>query len=169
MAKNESTIPLPKEDALRRSRRAQRIATFIAGLSTDRAWEVIVRPFKRKRSNQQNRYERGVVCKLLSEHLGYEEQEVHDLLCGTHFGWKTVNVPRTPNNSRGVKDIPIRTTTKNEAGERDVLNQEDYWDFCAFAQRFGAENGVYIPDPDPLWFVHEPDEDTEDEAHEEAA
>src|SRR5437762_2696454 len=87
------SIILPREDVVRRSVRAQRIATFLAGLDPRRPWEVIVRPFKRSRSNQQNRYERGVACLLLSQAVGYEPEEVHEYLCGTYFGWKQVACP----------------------------------------------------------------------------
>jgi len=138
------SIILPREDVVRRSVRAQRIATFLAGLDPRRPWEVIVRPFKRSRSNQQNRYERGVACLLLSQAVGYEPEEVHEYLCGTYFGWKQVACPKTPNNPKGIRDVPIRTTTTNDRGERDVLSKQ-----VAFTQRFGAKHGVMIPDPDP--------------------
>lgn len=142
-------ILLPKEDRERRKVRAQRVATFLSGLDTGKAWEVLVRPFKRSRSNQQNRYERGVACFLLSQAVGYEPEEIHDYLCGTYWGWKQVACPKTPNNPKGIRDVPIRTTTTNDRGERDVLSKTEFADFVAFIQRFGAKHGVMIPDPDP--------------------
>lgn len=143
------TILLPKEDTERRKVRAQRVATFLSGLDAGKAWEVLVRPFKRSRSNQQNRYERGVACLLLSKAVGYEPDEIHDYLCGTYFGWRQVACPKTPNNPRGIRDVPIRTTTTNSLGERDVLSRTEFSDFVDFIQRFGAKHGCYIPDPDP--------------------
>lgn len=147
------TIYLPREDAIKRTVRAQRVTTYLAGLSAAKAWEVIVRPFKRSRTSQQNRYERGVCCVLLAKAIGYEPEEIHEYLCGEYWGWKTKACPKTPNNPLGIKDIPVRTTTMNEAGERDVLNKQDYWDFVAFIQRFGAQYGITIPDPDPEWWL----------------
>ncbi len=143
------TIYFPKEPPERRAIRAQKVATFLSGIDPARAWELIVRPAKRSRSSAQNAYERGVCCVLLAKAVGYDPDDVHDLLCGQWWGWKQVKCPRTPSNPRGVKDVPIRTTTTNERGERDVLNKQDYWDFVDFIQRFGAQHGVYIPDPDP--------------------
>jgi hypothetical protein len=143
------TIFWPKEPTERRSVRAQKLATFLSGLDPSRAWELIVRPFKSARSNKQNRYERGVACVLLSKAVGYEPDEIHDYLCGTYWGWKQEACPKTPTNPRGIKDVPIRTTTVNANGEREVLNKQDFADFVAFIQRFGAQHGVYIPDPDP--------------------
>lgn len=151
------SILFPKEDAERRRTRATRVATFLAGLSTDRTWEVVVRPFKRKRSNPQNAYERGVCCVMLSKAVGYDPDDIHEYLCGRYFGWKTLKCPRTPSNPAGIKDVPIRTTTRSSDGERDVMNKQDYWDFVEFIQRFGAEHGVLIPDPDPEYTAHQED------------
>lgn len=146
---NPRSIMLPKEDAEHRRTRAQRVAAFLAALDPAKQWELIVRPFKRPRSNPQNAYERGVACVKLATAIGYDPDDVHDFLCGTYWGWKQVSCPKTPSNPKGIKDEPIRTTTTNERGERDVLNKQDYWDFVEFIQRFGAKHGVYIPDPDP--------------------
>lgn len=147
-------IMFPKEDSERRRTRAQRVATFLAGLSTEKAWEVVVKPFRRSRTNAQNAYERGVCCVMLANVVGYDPDDVHDLLCGKYWGWKQIRCPKTPNNPRGVRDKPVRTTTTNELGERDVLEGRPYWDFVEFIQRFGAEHGVYIPDPDPEYTKH---------------
>lgn len=145
----EQTILLPIEDELRRKTRAQKVATYLSGLDPKKPWEVLIRPFKRTRSNQQSRYERGVACVLLSKAVGYEPEEVHEYLCGTYFGWRQVACPKTPSNPRGIRDVPIRTTTTNAVGERDVLGRVEFADFVDFIQRFGAKHGVYIPDPDP--------------------
>jgi len=146
---NPRSIMLPKEDGEGRRARAQRIATFLAALEPAKQWELIVRPFKRSRSNPQNAYERGGGCVMLAKAIGYDPDDVHDYLCGAYWGWKQVPCPKTPSNPRGIKDEPVRTTTTDERGERDVLNKQDYWDFVEFIQRFGARHGVMIPDPDP--------------------
>jgi hypothetical protein len=149
MGMTPQTIMFPVEDAVRRQARAQRVVTFLSGLEAKKAWEIVVRPFKRTRSNPQNSYERGVACVLLSKAVGYEPDDIHEYLCGSYWGWKQICCPKTPNNPRGVRDVPIRTTTRNEEGKRDVLSKRDFWDFCEFIQRFGSKHGVYIPDPDP--------------------
>lgn len=149
------TIVLPVEDRERRKVRAQRVATFLSGLDPKKPWEVLVRPFKRTRSNQQSRYERGVACVLLSKATGYEAEEIHEYLCGTYFGWRQAACPKTPNNPRGIRDVPLRTTTTNGMGERDVLSKGDFSDFVDFIQRFGAKHGCYIPDPDPDFALRE--------------
>ena len=51
-----------------------------------------------------------------------------------------------------MAQVPIRTTTTDADGKRSVLNKSDFADYVAFVQRFGAQHGIYIPDPDPTWF-----------------
>ena len=42
--------------------------------------EMIVRERRPWRSEEQNRYYHGVIVAMLSEHLGYEKVEMHDIL-----------------------------------------------------------------------------------------
>lgn len=146
------TIYWPKESTLSRSVRAQKVATFLSALAPDRAWEIIVQPFKRKRTDRQNAYLWAVPNKMISDETGYEAEEIHKLLLGKHFGWKDKKVPRTPRNPDGIESVPIRTTTTDENGKRAVLNTQQFSDYVAFVQRFAAQElGLMIPDPDPLY------------------
>lgn len=153
--KRAENILLPKEPDTKRAVRIQRIAARLADVPLDEMWHLILQPFKHERTNQQNRYLRGVATKMLADHIGYEEHEMHTQLCGLHFGWKLEACMPTPNNPKGIRDVPMRTTTTDENGDRDVLNKRDFWDYVEFVQRFGAEHGVVIPDPDPNYFRRE--------------
>jgi hypothetical protein len=42
--------------------------------------DIIVRLVRKDRSNQENRYYRGVVVPMISEHTGYTPEEVHEFL-----------------------------------------------------------------------------------------
>lgn len=149
--KKQSVI-LPKEDSAHRESRVRKLTAFLEQLDLKRVWEVSVQPYRRERTNQQNRYLRGVCATLLSEHTGYEVDEVYEYLLGSYFGWKQVKCPKTPSNPKGIEDRPVRTTTTDENGERDVLKDQDFWAFVEWIQRFGAKVGVLIPDPDPLYW-----------------
>lgn len=105
--------------------------------------------WKDGRSDPQNRYLFGVCYPLLVDAKGYEKEEIHEWMCGQHFGWKDVPCPKTPNNPEGVKSVPMRTTTRNEDGKRDVLDVVRFGLFVEMVQRIGAQAGVFIPDPDP--------------------
>ena len=103
---------------------------------------------KSTRSTQQNRYLNGIAYKLIGDATGYERNDISEYLCGTFWGWREKKVPKKP-GCNGTEKVPVRTTTTNEDGIYDVLSWSDFSDFIAFVQRFGAEHGIYIPDPDP--------------------
>lgn len=126
-----------------------RVAAFLAALPNKKAWRICIKQEADDRTTQQNRYLNGVPYKLLGEHFGYERDEISEQMCGLYFGWREKKVPRKPHNPAGIDDVPMRTTTTDENGERDVLNTRDFWTYVEFLQRFGAKYGVFIPDPDP--------------------
>jgi hypothetical protein len=128
-----------------------RIAACLAALKAGKAFRITIKEEADDRTVQQCRYLNGVPYKLLSEHTGYERDDISEYLCGSYWGWKQVRVPRTPSNPRGIEDRPVRTTTTDENGQRDVLSTRDFWEYVEFCQRFGAKHGVYIPDPDPSY------------------
>jgi hypothetical protein len=114
------------------------------------AWRVVIEPVVYERTSQQNRYLHGVAYKMISDHTGYEREELHEYFLGTHFGWKTQRVPRKPSNPKGEESRPIRTTTTNETGQRSVLSTKEFWEYVEFLQRFAAQKlQLVIPDPDP--------------------
>jgi hypothetical protein len=122
---------------------------FIHGLSAAKAWRVTIEPDTNIRSHRQNRYHFGVVVKMLSDFTGYETKDIHEFLCGEHWGWKEKRVPRSPNFPSGVCVIPVRTTTHDEDGNSDTLDKKRFYEFVEFCQRFGASKGIVIPDPEP--------------------
>jgi len=128
-----------------------RIAACLAALKRGKAYRITIKEEVDDRTVQQNRYLNGVPYKLLGDHFGYERDEISETMCGLYFGWREKKVPRTPHNRSGIRDVPMRTTTTDENGARDVLSARDFWEYVEFLQRFGAKYGVYIPDPDPSY------------------
>lgn len=101
----------------------------------------IARP---ERTIPQVAYLHGVCYAMLSEHTGYEKEEIEEYLLGSYFGWKNKKLP-----GGRVSSVPMRRTTTDEEGNRDVLEGRKFWDFVEWIQRVGARQGVVIPDPDP--------------------
>lgn len=130
-----------------------KVFAFLSALSRMKAWKLVVSEDRDSRSVQQCRYLNGVAYKRLSDATGYERDDISEFMCGTYFGWKTVKVPKTPNNLAGVEDRPVRTTTTDDNGNRSVLTTTEFMDFVAFVQRFAAQKGVFIPDPDPEYWM----------------
>lgn len=133
-----------------REKALQLAHTVLSSLDDSTAWRVVIEPVQVDRTLQQNRYLNGVAYRMIGELTGYERDEIHEYFLGLFFGWRQKKVPRKPSNPRGVESIPIRTTTVNELGKRQLLSTEEFWKYVEFLQRFAAERlHIVIPDPDP--------------------
>lgn len=116
---------------------------FLPRLPTDKDWLIEVSPFVKERTSKQNRTLYGLAEKTLAEFIGLrgadDLKELHRELCCLYFG--RVDLP--------IGYRPKRTTTKNEAGQRDVIDAKVAADFFEFIRQRAAELGCDIPDPDP--------------------
>ena len=122
------TLPAGRKDA-------SRAAAFIQALPADRAWSVKVEEFKAKRSTSQNNYLHGVCYKTLGDAIGFDPKDIAEYLLGTYFGWKERKVPKSPRFPEGVEQVPVRTTTTDADGKRNVLSKQAFSDYVAFIHR----------------------------------
>jgi hypothetical protein len=91
--------------------------------------EVIIRKPKTKRSDLQNNYYWGVVLEILSKELGYDQDELHEIL-----KYKFLKIEST----LGMEYI--RSTTKLTTGE--------FEEYLEKIKRWAAEFlGINIPNP----------------------
>jgi|GEM_PF-4039082 len=109
---------------------------FILGLRDKGArCDVRVKPWRKKRSNEANRYYFGVVVRTLAQHCGYTEAEMHDEILGAYVGWETREV-------RGhVREFPRRRTTSPE-----TMDTVDFQGLIMTGQQIAAELNVTLPD-----------------------
>jgi len=122
---------------LSRDAAIERIARVLKGLAADRAWRVSIVEHKAKRSDSQNRYLWAIYTHILeqggNELAGWTKDDLHEFFLGNHFGWETLS-----GFGKGrVKPL------KRSSG----LTKMEFSDFVASIQRFMAERGVYISDP----------------------
>lgn len=104
----------------------ERYRTHLRSLE-GKAVDIIVRPYRKTRSNNQNRFYWGVVIALLSEHTGYTPDETHDAL-------------RLKFLQRHDGPLPtVRSTTE--------LNTIEFEEYLTQVRQLGAEMEVYIPSP----------------------
>jgi hypothetical protein len=101
--------------------------------------EVTCEPWKEPRKLTANAYLWAFVYKPLVEIAGHTSDDWHVHFCGEHFGWREHVLP-----SGNVEYRPVRTTTTNEAGGRDVLKGEPFNDFLMFVESECAKRGVFI-------------------------
>jgi len=103
----------------------------------DRVQIIVRKPKKKQRSNEQNRYLRGVCYKLLSEWSGDTTEEWHEI-CKQMFVEPTKKI--------------IDGNTYEIRKSSTALNTKEFTDYIEKIRRFGAEHGVIIPDPDQTYY-----------------
>ena len=90
--------------------------------------ECVLRQEKSKRSNKQNNYYFGVVCKVLGDYFGYDTEEMHDAL-----KYKFLR--------KGAADLEtVQSTTK--------MNTAEFEEYLEKIRRWAATDyGVVVPLP----------------------
>jgi hypothetical protein len=128
------TIYLPRVEE---SRNLTRVVAFISALDKKKAWRIRIDEFKGERTDYQNNALFGVAYPPLCERIGCRPDELHEIMCEKFFGSKQVL----------GKTLPIRRTTTDEEGKRDVISWEMFSEFYAMVQQVGSDLGLWIPDP----------------------
>lgn len=125
------------------------LVAYLSALSTDKEVQVTISDVKKERSDLQNRALWGCAYKTLRDATGNDADDLHTYFCGEYFGWTEYEVMGQKRRR------PLRTTTKDDRGNRSVITTLQLSDFYAFIQQRSAETvGVYVPDPDPMWWEH---------------
>ena len=136
------TFILPATD---RQRIADNLHAFVMQALPGKSLRVEVGEYRKRRSSEQNGATFGLAYKIIMEATGLsgdaEKKQLHRDFCGDFFGWVDTGMGRRK---------PVRTTTTDERGERDVVNTQTMAQMYDFIQRKAAEFGIYVPDPDPL-------------------
>lgn len=117
---------------------------FLDRLPESHSWRVTVERYVKTRTDPQNHALFGVAYPPLVEATGHTKDELHEAFCRRFFG----TVERDVCGQRITR--PLRTTTTDENGRRNVIDAGAFSDFYAMVQQVGSEAGVFVPDPDPL-------------------
>jgi hypothetical protein len=97
--------------------------------------EVIIKPFRKKRSVESNSFYWSCVVAPLADHCGYSKEDMHTELLGIYYGWES-------REFRGHRrDFPRRTTTTPE-----TTHSLDFQGLTQTGQQIAAEMGVRLPD-----------------------
>ena len=121
-----------------RDRVADQVRAFIAELDAGKGWTVTVEERKPLRSHQQNRYLWAIydyILKVGGEVMaGWDKEDLHTFFLGEHNGWEVRELFGRKRN------VPVKRSSK--------MNKQEFTDYVAFIQRYMAERGVVIPDPE---------------------
>lgn len=95
---------------------------------------VTAEKLRKHRTDDQNRYYRGVVLKMIADHSGYSGQEELEAL---HYEMRRRFLP-----NRGRLNIPVSTT---------ALDTVEMTEYIENIRRWAAEElQLYIPDPNEV-------------------
>lgn len=118
--------------------------SFVGRLPENKAWRIVIEPYRRKRSRKQRNSLFGVAYKAIMEATGLEgdkeKEQLHSNFCGDFFGWAhgPLGQPR-----------PLRTTTVDQDGNPNEIDRKTAIRMYQFIQRTAAEYNIDVPDPDP--------------------
>lgn len=107
--------------------------------------EATCEPWKPARRLTANAYLWAYVYGPVVEVLGFTEEAWHEYRCIAYFGGRPVEKP-----DGTVETRPIRTTTTNEYGKRDVLKGDAFNEFLVATEKFFASKGVFIEREGPI-------------------
>lgn len=98
--------------------------------------QVTVRPDRDARSLKANAYLWGVVYAALADWSGHEPEEIHDAMRAMFL----------PTRELGLPDGRTAAALTSTAG----LDSEAFGSYVEKVKRFGAEQGLHIPDPNEV-------------------
>ncbi len=137
---------LHKDDA-GRSLVLANLHAFIDRLPPSKSWRIEVKELRKERTDKQLGALFGLAYDRIMEATGLQgdsdKRQLHRDFCGDFFGWTDGPLGRQK---------PMRTTTTNEKGERDVIDAKTMAEMYDFIQRKASEFGIDVPDPNPLHF-----------------
>lgn len=94
-------------------------------------------PSGKNRSTQQNKYYWGVIVKILSNELGYTEEEIHEIIKDKFLGYR---VPlKNPKGLEIFGWIKRSTTALDTKEWEELMSKIREWASQAL--------GIYLPDP----------------------
>ncbi len=136
----------PKQD---RTELKVLVCQHIDSLPEDKPWIVRVEKLAREYTGLQRRALWGCAYKFVEKRTGYKKERFHKIMCGEFFGWDV-------DEDSGLTLGPLRTTTRDEDGNRDIISTEVLAKMYDFIQDWVAErSGLQVPDPDPRWKINE--------------
>lgn len=97
---------------------------------------IIIKPYRKNRSDNQNRYYWGVIIKILSDEFGFEPDEMHEVLKQKFLVAETLRI--------GKEDFIITKPTHNR-------NTTEFEDYLSHIRTWAStEMGIFIPEPNSV-------------------
>jgi len=117
------------------------VATMVAAIDRNKAWCITVEPWKRKRTDAQNRFLWGVAYPMILEQGGetlggWTRDDLHDYFLGECFGWEVLE-------GFGRKRMrPLKRSS--------TLTKQEFTDYLMFIESKCLDMGMG-PLPEPIY------------------
>lgn len=139
-----------------------RLESHLDFLPNQQSWQVVVEPYVKKRTIEQNAFLWGVVYpeilkqgELSGQLEGWDSQDLHDYFLGEFTGWlERVLKMRVVDKETGeLKTITRKRLTAIKRSSK--MNTKEFNKYWRFIQRRMASIGIQIPDPNENLQVEE--------------
>ncbi len=135
----DSKAPKEQRYLIETPERAYQIACLVNGLNTSRKWEVIIKPYQKKRTDRQNGLY-WVWIGIIADELGYEKDDLHDILRERFL----------PVRREMVLGIERKRLTSTSSRDFTAQMMADYMNHI---HRFAAQEfGILLPNSDEEYF-----------------
>jgi hypothetical protein len=117
------------------------VATMVAAIDISKSWCITVEPWKRKRSDAQNRFLWGVAYPMILEQGGetlggWTRDDLHEYFLGECFGWEMLE---------GFGRKRMRPLKRSSA-----LTKEEFTEYLMFLEQRCIDMGMG-PLPEPVY------------------
>ena len=117
------------------------VATMMGAIDTSKSWCITVEPWKRKRSDAQNRFLWGVAYPMILEQGGetlggWTRDDLHEYFLGECFGWEVLE---------GFGRKRMRPLKRSSA-----LTKEEFTEYLMFLEQRCIDMGMG-PLPEPVY------------------
>ena len=117
------------------------VAVMVAAIDTSKTWCISVEPWKRKRSDAQNRFLWGVVYPMILEQGGetlggWTRDDLHEYFLGECFGWEVLE---------GFGRKRMRPIKRSSA-----MNKQEFTDYLLYIEQRCIDMGMG-PLPEPVY------------------
>ena len=117
------------------------VATMVASIDTQKSWTITVEPWRKRRTDAQNRFLNGVVYPMILEKggealRGWHRADLHEFFLGECWGWERIE-------GMGHKRMrPIKRSS--------TLTKDEFTEYLMFIEQRCLDMGMG-PLPEPVY------------------
>jgi len=116
------------------------IARYVSSFANGSKIDIIIKKHSNKRTNDQNAYYWGVVITILSDHFGYDSEEMHEEM---KYLFNPIQSKIHPDRKIGGSTTKLSTVDFFSSNEKSYVER-----ICKWA---AEDYDIYIPPPERIY------------------